>query len=54
MANNEGKLEAVPAASADAVALTIVRLTDREAVLPMICSSANSTANASVAKCEPV
>jgi hypothetical protein len=33
---NEGKLLGVPAASANAVALTIVRLIDREAVLPII------------------
>jgi hypothetical protein len=34
--NDEGKLEGVPAASANAVALTIVRLIDRDAVLPII------------------
>jgi hypothetical protein len=34
--NNAGKLEGVPAASANAVALTIVRLIDRDAVLPII------------------
>jgi|RhiMetdeSRZDD1v2_1073273.scaffolds.fasta_scaffold381426_2 hypothetical protein len=33
---NEGKLQEVPAASSDAVALTIVRFTDGDAVLPAI------------------
>ncbi len=32
----QGKLQGVPAASSDAVALTIVRFIDREAVLPAI------------------
>jgi hypothetical protein len=34
--NNEVKLQGVPAASSDAVALTIVRFVDRDAVLPAI------------------
>jgi hypothetical protein len=33
---NEGKLHGVPASSSNAVALTIVRIIDREAVLPII------------------